>query len=121
MWPDYRLRADYWVDARLPVNGPGDDPLIARLVEKGVARYFENGPYVSGGLEVDSCLNVVDFTGTPVATLWALGVVTEGTRFYTFFLPRPYARSRFEDDAEIAVRSMIEQVTALGESIHESH
>lgn len=112
-WPDYRARADFLIDARLPVNGPGNDPLIRRLVEKGIARYFQNGDYVSDGLEIDRCLQVIDQGGHPVPSLWALGVVTEGTRFYTFFLPRPYGRSRFEDDAETAVASMMEQVTTL--------
>lgn len=105
-WPQFAVLADALLDARLPVDGPGDDPLLERLCDSGVARYFQNSDYSSRGLDVDRKLNLIGGDGRPVPTVWALGVATEGARFYTFFLPRPYARSRFEQDAETAVDTM---------------
>ena len=109
-WPQFAVLADALLDARLPVDGPGDDPLLERLCDSGVARYFQNSDYSSRGLDVDRKLNLIGGDGRPVPTVWALGVATEGSRFYTFFLPRPYARSRFEQDAETAVDTMFERI-----------
>jgi len=112
---DYTCNADFLVDGVLPINGPGDDPLLKKLVAKGIAKYFENGSYKSDGLDINRNLNVLDQKGEPNSSMWALGVTTEGARFYTFFLPRPYGRSRFEEDAETAVRTMFEQIVKTEE------
>ena len=114
-WPEHRASAAYFIDARIPVDGPGDDPLLRRLVDNGHARYFRNEQYTGGGLEVDRQLNIIDADGRPDPTLCALGVATEGARFYTFFLPRPYARARFEEDAEVTVESLFAHFAAGSE------
>jgi len=110
VWPDVTAGADVLVLAKLPVNGPENDQLLRKLVDKGIAKYFKNDEFSSMGLDVTKTLNLIDARGNTVSSIWALGVVTEGTRFYTFFLPRPYSRSRFEEDADIAVRTMFEQL-----------
>jgi hypothetical protein len=42
--------------------------------------------------------------------LWATGVVTEGSRFYTTVLSRPGAPSRLEEDAENSVGAMFQSI-----------
>jgi glycosyltransferase involved in cell wall biosynthesis/uncharacterized NAD(P)/FAD-binding protein YdhS len=111
LWPEHRGRADYLIDARLPVDGPGNDPLLHQLVGDGYARHVHIGAQPGGGLDVDRSLRVLDREGAAVENLWALGVPTEGARFYTFYLPRPYARSRFEADAETVAESFFSFVT----------
>ena len=117
LWEEVRMHADILIDARLPANGPGKDHLLKNLVNRGIARYFNNEAYVSEGIEVDENLQVIDQYGNPSDTLWALGVTSEGSRFYTFFLPRPYARSRFETDAETVVTNMIKLISEKRSSL----
>ena len=45
-------------------------------------------------------------TGSPVATLWALGYLVEGAHYYTHALPRPQLPSRQVLDAQRCVSAM---------------
>lgn len=110
-WPEHAAKADLLVRARVVTPDPNASPLLRGLVAAGRARRFTNGVFGYGGLEVTRTMNVVACDGTIVSDLWATGVVTEGTRFYTYVLPRPNAPARFEADAEMAVRAMFERIS----------
>lgn len=110
-WPQLAERADLLVRARVANPDPDASPLLRGLIADGHARRFRNGVFSYGGLEVTRTMNVVSCDGTIVRNLWATGVVTEGTRFYTYVLPRPGAPARFEADAEAAVRTMFDMMS----------
>ena len=110
LWPQHAARADVLVRARVAHPNPVGSPLLRGLIADGHARRFSNGVFSYGGLEVTRSMNVVSRDGAVVSNLWATGVVTEGTRFYTYVLPRPNAPGRFEDDAEAAARAMFDQI-----------
>lgn len=111
IWPDYEVEVDYVIRARIPSNLSIErNPLIDDLITRGFARIYSKGAFKASGIEVTKSMNVVSKEGKILNNLWANGILTEGVRFYTFFLPRPGAPSRFEEDSEAAVKSMFAQV-----------
>jgi uncharacterized NAD(P)/FAD-binding protein YdhS len=72
-----------------------NDSLLARLVQRGVARPFMNGDFHPGGIDVDQAQNVIAANGRVWPELWALGIITEGPNFCTYVLPRVGVNSRF--------------------------
>jgi len=69
------------------------------LLSDGFARLFRNGAFHPGGIEVDRSFNVVSGSGAPIPNLWALGIPTEGPKFYTFVVPRTGVNSTALVDA----------------------
>jgi L-lysine 2,3-aminomutase/uncharacterized NAD(P)/FAD-binding protein YdhS len=98
---------DLLVDARLPRPDVRRDtsPLIRQLLERGHAVEYRNGGsdgFDTGGLAVDpATFAAVDASGRPVAGLFALGIPTEHTRWFTHMgSGRPGRSSLFGADAE---------------------
>ncbi|MFI8194314.1 FAD/NAD(P)-binding protein [Streptomyces sp. NPDC085946] len=104
------------IDARIPTPDLRRDtsPLTRRLLEEGMIReYVIQGPggsrHVTGGLEVtDSPFHVVDADGVPQPDLYALGIPTEHTRWFTQVgSSRPGVSTLFYRDADaIAVDAL---------------
>lgn len=109
LWSDYSRPANRLIRARLthPTETPRN-PLIESLVGYGYARFHSRGGYQAGGIEVTRSMNVISADGAVMENLWATGVATEGSRFYTTVLSRPGAPSRLEEDAENSVGAMFE-------------
>jgi uncharacterized NAD(P)/FAD-binding protein YdhS len=107
-WPDYSLAADLVVKARVSMHSPKDDqsPLIRKLLADGHARLFYNGKFHPGGLDVNRDLNLIGSDGSVHDNVWALGMLTEGPKFYTFAIPRPGVNSTAIGDAGRAVGQM---------------
>jgi hypothetical protein len=55
-------------------------------------------------------MNVVGADGAVQDSLWALGTLVEGCKFYTFVLPRPGANSTSMVDAGRAVGGMMDAI-----------
>ena len=102
------------VRGRASLPGPLEDksPLMRKLVQRGIVRPFMNGQFHPGGITVDRNMNVVAQDGSAQITLWALGTLVEGCKFYTFVLPRPGANSTTMVDAGRAVGNMFDAITA---------
>ncbi|MER5311284.1 FAD/NAD(P)-binding protein [Streptomyces sp. NPDC002773] len=97
------------IDARIPTPDLRRDtsPLTRQLVEEGMVRaYVIEGPggsrYVTGGLDVtESPFHVVDARGVPQPDLYALGIPTEHTRWFTQVgSSRPGVATLFYRDAD---------------------
>ncbi|MFE9042602.1 FAD/NAD(P)-binding protein [Streptomyces sp. NPDC007818] len=97
------------IDARIPTPDLHRDtsPLTRQLIEEGIIRpYVIPGPagssYRTGGLEVtDSPFHVVDARGVPQPDLYALGIPTEHTRWFTQVgSSRPGVGTLFYRDAD---------------------
>ena len=102
------------VRGRASLPGPLEDksPLMRKLVQRGIVRPFMNGQFHPGGITVDRNMNVVAQDGAAQTTLWALGTLVEGCKFYTFVLPRPGANSTTMVDAGRAVGNMMDAIAA---------
>jgi uncharacterized NAD(P)/FAD-binding protein YdhS len=111
-WDGDAERANVLVRGRASLPGPLEDksPLMRSLVERGVVRPFMNGQFHPGGITVDRNMNVVDRDGSSQTTLYALGTLVEGCKFYTFVLPRPGANSTTLVDAGRAVGRMMDAI-----------
>ena len=108
-WPERRKPVDVHVKARVSMHSPADDasPLLRGLLSDGFARLFANGEFHPGGIEVDRNFNVVSGAGAPIANLWALGIPTEGPKFYTFVVPRTGVNSTALVDAGRVVLDLL--------------
>ncbi|MFL6708782.1 MAG: FAD/NAD(P)-binding protein [Massilia sp.] len=111
-WDGDSERANVLVRGRASLPGPLEDksPLMRQLVEHGIVRPFMNGQFHPGGITVDRNMNVVARDGSSQTTLWALGTLVEGCKFYTFVLPRPGANSTTMVDAGRAVGRMMDAI-----------
>lgn len=108
-WPEARHQVDRLVKAKIAMPTPGQDqpPLWRNLIRRGYARPFYNRDYHPGGIEVTCDLQLVDGNGRPVPDMWALGMPTEGSKFYTFIVPRPGVNSTAIVDAGRVVAQMM--------------
>ena len=70
-------------------------------------RPFRNGNFHPGGIEVNRDFNWVTRQGDVVRNAWALGIPTEGVKFYTFVVPRSGVNSTAIVDAGRAVGKML--------------
>ena len=111
-WPERRRPVDVHVKARVSMHSPADDssPLLRGLLSDGYARLFTNGRFHPGGIEVDRNFNVVSGSGAPITNLWALGIPTEGPKFYTFVVPRTGVNSTALVDAGRVVLDLLGQI-----------
>jgi hypothetical protein len=103
---------DAFVKARVSMHSPADDTsaLMRSLLSSGHARLFRNGAFHPGGIEVDRNFNVVNGAGNPMPDLWALGIPTEGPKFYTFVVPRTGVNSTALVDAGRVVLAVLGQI-----------
>lgn len=108
-WTDVVQDVNVLVSARIsmPHIGECSSGLIGSLLAAGYCRPFLNDSFNPGGLEVDQSFNIISRSGDVIDNAWALGVPTEGVKFYTFVVPRPGVNSTALVDAGRAVRSML--------------
>ncbi|WP_165928682.1 FAD/NAD(P)-binding protein [Iodobacter fluviatilis] len=110
-WPQ-QCKVDVLIKARVSMHSPKDDEssLLQQLLKSGQARLFYNGSFHPGGMDVDRNFNLIAADGSPVTNAWALGIPTEGAKFYTFVVPRPGVNSTAVVDAGRAVAQMLSMV-----------
>jgi uncharacterized NAD(P)/FAD-binding protein YdhS len=89
------------VKARISMHSPTDDasPLLRGLLGDGYVRPYRNGSWHPGGIEIDRNHNWVSADGATIDNAWALGIPTEGVKWYTFVVPRPGVNSTAVVDA----------------------
>lgn len=111
-WPQHEATVQVLVKARVAMPGPLEDasPLMRCLLDAGHVRPFCNGSFHPGGIEVNRDFNWVSRRGDVVGNAWALGIPTEGVKFYTFVVPRSGVNSTAIVDADRAVATMLSQV-----------
>ena len=69
----------------------------------------EMGLTAIDAIEVDDQLNLVTSSGESVPNAWALGTVSEGSKFYTYIVPRPCVNSTALVDAGRSVTTIFRQ------------
>lgn len=112
-WPEKSVAVDVLIKARVPMHSPAQDasPLLRGLLDAGYLRLYYNGSYHPGGIEVNREFNWVTSTGQVLENAWALGIPTEGVKFYTFVVPRSGVNSTAIVDAGRAVAKMVSIIT----------
>lgn len=115
-WADHSCEIDVLVKARIPMHSPKQDasPLLQGLLADGHVRLFYNGSFHPGGIEIDRHHNWVSGNGSVIENAWALGIPTEGIKFYTFVVPRTGVNSTALVDAGRAVGRMLSMICSSG-------
>jgi uncharacterized NAD(P)/FAD-binding protein YdhS len=91
----------------LPSLARSSSPLLSRLHAKGRLTQMSYGDTVVGSVAISEDFHPYDAEGRLQTNLSLLGVLTEGVRYFTHYLPSPRSRLRAVLDAQQTVESII--------------
>lgn len=91
----------------LPSLARSSSPLLSRLYTKGRLTQFSYGGTAVGSVAISEAFHPYDAEGRLQPTISLLGVLTEGVRYFTHYLPSPKSRLRAVYDAQATVESII--------------
>lgn len=91
----------------LPSLARSNSPLLGRLYAKGRLTQLSYGDIPVGSVAISEDFHPFDAEGRLQPSLSLLGVLTEGVRYFTHYLPSPRSRLRAVLDAEDCVASII--------------
>jgi uncharacterized NAD(P)/FAD-binding protein YdhS len=92
----------------LPSLARSSSPLLSRLYTKGRLTQFSYGGTSVGSVAISEDFHPYDVEGRIQTSLSLLGVLTEGIRYFTHYLPSPRSRLRAVYDAQATVESIID-------------
>ena len=91
----------------LPSLARSSSPLLSRLAAKGRLTQLSYGDTVVGSVAISEDFHPYDAEGRLQSNLSLLGVLTEGVRYFTYYLPSPRSRLRAVLDAQQTVENII--------------
>lgn len=92
----------------LPSLARSSSPLLKRLYAKGRLTQFRYGATEVGSVAIDRQFHPYDVEGRAQESITLLGVLTEGVRYFTHYLPSPRSRLRAVLDAQACVEALID-------------
>src|SRR5579875_1316027 len=81
--------------------------LVANLARRGRLRPLMFGHVPVGSVDLTEDFHPVGTAGQIQERLWVFGALTEGTRYFTLYIPSPKSRVRAFEDAEICARAVV--------------
>jgi len=102
-------------DVDVVIQGYLDDPrlegstsgLLSRLYERGRLSQFRYGSVNVGSVDLTPDAHPIDQDGRPAPRIWMFGVLTEGVRHFTHYIPSPKSRIRAFDDLGAAIAEIL--------------
>jgi uncharacterized NAD(P)/FAD-binding protein YdhS len=91
----------------LPSLARSSSPLLSRLYTRGRLTQFSYGDTTVGSVAISEDFHPYDAEGRVQPSLSLLGVLTEGVRYFTHYLPSPRSRLRAVYDAQATVEAII--------------
>lgn len=91
----------------LPSLARSSSVLLSRLYTKGRLTQFSYAGATVGSVAISEDFHPYDAEGRVQSSLSLLGVLTEGVRYFTHYLPSPRSRLRAVYDAEATVEAII--------------
>jgi uncharacterized NAD(P)/FAD-binding protein YdhS len=91
----------------LPSLARSSSPLLSRMYTKGRLTQFSYGGTAVGSVAISEDFHPYDAEGRIQTNISLLGVLTEGVRYFTHYLPSPRSRLRAVYDAQATVESII--------------
>jgi hypothetical protein len=91
----------------LPSLTRSSSPLLRRLYAKGRLTQLSYGDTTVGSVSISEDFHPYDVEGRLQPNLSLLGVLTEGVRYFTHYLPSPRSRLRAVFDAQHCVERII--------------
>ena len=90
-----------------PSLARSESPLLTRLYSKGRLSQLSYGDTAVGSVAINEDFHPYDTEGRLQPNLSVLGVLTEGVRYFTHYLPSPRSRLRAVYDAQACVDAVI--------------
>ncbi len=106
-----QIDADYFIEASIPEveHVVESSPLWMSLDSVSL---FNNKGYRTGGVDIDDSSRVKNISGNVYHDgLYAFGIPTEGSKYFTYVLPRPDIPSTFLKDSNIIAEHIIKSLT----------
>lgn len=91
----------------LPSLARSSSPLLKHLYTKGRLTQFSYGGTTVGSVAISEDFHPYDAEGRLLTSLSLLGVLTEGVRYFTHYLPSPRSRLRAVYDAQATVEGIV--------------
>jgi hypothetical protein len=91
----------------MPTLARSRSTLLKQLYAKGRLSQFSYGDTAVGSVAIDEDFHPYDIEGRVQRSLTLLGVLTEGVRYFTHYLPSPKSRIRAIYDAQTCVDSIL--------------
>ena len=91
----------------LPSLARSNSPLLSRLYAMGRLTQLSYGDTAVGSVAISEDFHPYDAEGRLQPNLSLLGVLTEGVRYFTHYLPSPRSRLRAVLDAQECVEGII--------------
>jgi hypothetical protein len=91
----------------MPSLARSGSPLLKRLYAKGRLTQLSYGDTPVGSVAINEDFHPYDTEGRLQSNLSVLGVLTEGVRYFTHYLPSPRSRLRAVYDAQACVEAVI--------------
>jgi uncharacterized NAD(P)/FAD-binding protein YdhS len=91
----------------LPSLAHSASPLLVRLYRLGRLTQMTYGDTAVGSVAISEDFHPFDSEGRLQSTISVLGVLTEGVRYFTHYLPSPKSRIRAVRDAQACVEAVI--------------
>jgi uncharacterized NAD(P)/FAD-binding protein YdhS len=91
----------------LPSLVRSSSPLLSRLYARGRLTQLHYGTTPVGSVAIDESFHPYDIDGRLQPNLSLLGVLTEGVRYFTHYLPSPRSRIRAVLDAQECVQAAL--------------
>lgn len=82
-------------------------PLLRALVQRQRLQPLRYDDLAVGSVALNRSLHPIDATGAEEGRLWVLGVLSEGVRYFTHYLPSPQSRLRAVLDAQACAESIV--------------
>ena len=102
-------------DVDVVVRGHLDEPriegsasvLLSRLYDRGRVSQFRYGAVNVGSVDLTSDAHPIDIDGRRQERIWMFGVLTEGVRHFTHYIPSPKSRIRAFQDIGACVAEIL--------------
>jgi uncharacterized NAD(P)/FAD-binding protein YdhS len=82
-------------------------PLLTSLYKRGRLCQFRYGTVAVGSVDLTPDSHPIDDKGRPQEQIWMFGVLTEGVRHFTHYLPSPKSRIRAVEELGACVASIL--------------
>lgn len=90
------------------LDGSGS-PLLRNMVAAGRLRPMAFDGVAAGGVELTETSHPVNAAGEAERRLWLFGILAEGARYFTLYIPSPKSRVRAFLDAQAAVDEILSE------------
>jgi hypothetical protein len=81
--------------------------LLSRLYRRGRVSQFRYGAVTVGSIDLTPDSHPIDIDGRPQSRIWLFGVLTEGVRHFTQYIPSPKSRIRAVEDLGACVAEIL--------------